>query len=90
MLLLLGMGDLFLPGGASRRERRQMIIARSAPSRFAVRTLSMATFPPPITAVFFAREDGRIVGRKIVARIRLTRPYSPAEYTPTRFSPGSS
>ena len=63
-------------------------MARSAPSRLAVRTLSIAVFPPPITATCCPRKTGVSLSGS-PAFIRFTRVrYSLEDITPMRFSPG--
>jgi len=69
--------------------RRYTIRPCSAPTRRAVRTVSMAVLPAPITATRLPTMTGVSAFGKSFACIRFTRVRnSLAEYTPLRFSPG--
>ena len=63
-------------------------MARSAPRRLAVRTESIAVFPPPITATFLPKATG-VSDSSLAASIRLTRVrYSLEDMMLIEFSPG--
>lgn len=63
-------------------------MARSAPKRRAVRTESIAVFPPPITATFLPKGTG-VSESSLAASIRLTRVrYSLDDRILMEFSPG--
>ena len=73
--------------GISSSLRRYTIVA-SAPKRLAVRTESMAVFPPPTTTTCLPFITG-VSCPASAAPIRLTRVrYSLLDITPIRFSPG--
>ena len=74
--------------GISSSLRRYTMIARSAPSRLAVRTASIAVLPPPTTITVLARSRGVSLSCE-AAPMRFTRVrYSLHDITPLRFSPG--
>ena len=74
--------------GISSSDRRYTSIALSAPIRRAVRTESIAVFPPPITATFLPVRTG-VSQLTFPAPIRfILVKYSLLDITPFRFSPG--